>query len=307
MEVGQMKPEIIETSSALNAIIRGEVDMQVSTAKAYPREISTVKDKVLKLATLTSEIAEGCFYAINRGGKPITGPSVRLAEIVSTAYGNIRAGSRVIGMDARFVTCQGVCHDLETNFHASVEVKRRITYSNGNRFNDDMIGVTTNAGLSIAFRNAVFKVVPMVLFADILPQITKVGLGDERTFNAKVDAAFDYYKQQGYKEDMVFELLQIKSKQDVEESHLITLRGILNAVKDSETTLEQTFSEIVEKKKSDKLKNGKANFKKDAPKEEPKTKSEDEKQDAPDTPEQSGTPNNQPNQEQEEQKEALFG
>ena len=75
-------PEGNETHSSLAvSLARAEVDQQVATARAMPRSISKAIQNINTLATLDEESAQECIYALPRGGKPIKGPSVRLAEI----------------------------------------------------------------------------------------------------------------------------------------------------------------------------------------------------------------------------------
>ena len=91
-----MENEIIEIKQAdmLQAINRAEVDIQIATAKQYPRDLSRVLNQIKTYATMDMETAEDCFYALRRGKgsdqQVIEGVSVRLAEIIASAWGNIR-------------------------------------------------------------------------------------------------------------------------------------------------------------------------------------------------------------------------
>src|SRR5690606_7715376 len=143
------------------------VDVQISTAKRFPRSIKAFKDMAMAMATLDEETAESCFYALPRGGKTVEGPSARLAEIVASAWGNMRIEGRPIAEDDRFVTSRGTAWDLQTNVAFAFESRRRITDKQNRRYNDDMIGVTANAATSIALRNAVFKAVPSAFWRPI--------------------------------------------------------------------------------------------------------------------------------------------
>ena len=61
--------EIIEVKQAdmLTAINRAEVDIQIATAKQYPRDLSRVLNQIKTYATMDMETAEDCFYALRRG------------------------------------------------------------------------------------------------------------------------------------------------------------------------------------------------------------------------------------------------
>jgi hypothetical protein len=139
---------------------RAEIDTQISTAKQYPRSIKQFMSDAMAMVTLNEEVAQSCNYGLPRGGKIITGPSVRFAEIIYSAWGNARAGTRIIHEDGRFITAQGVCHDLQRNTMITKDVKRRITDKYGKTYNDDMVGVTGNAASSVALRNAILSVIP---------------------------------------------------------------------------------------------------------------------------------------------------
>ena len=135
----------VVTPDAFSLITKAEIDVQISTAKAFPRSLTMFIQKATSMATLTEEIAASCSYALPRGGKNLEGPSVRLAEIVCATYGNIRSGARVISNDGKTITAQGICHDLETNNGVTVEVQRTILDKNGRPFKQDMQVVTGNA------------------------------------------------------------------------------------------------------------------------------------------------------------------
>ncbi len=146
---------------------RSEIDMQVATAHKFPRSIKRFRQEALQMVTLNESVAESCIYALPRSGKTIEGPSARFAEVVASAWGNCRAGARVVSDAGDFITAQGVFHDLERNVAITYEVQRRITDKNNRRFNADMIGVTGNAASSIALRNAILKGVPKAFGDDM--------------------------------------------------------------------------------------------------------------------------------------------
>ena len=66
-------------SAALAALNRSEIDIQIQTAKRFPRSISQFKKTALAMATIDEETAGSMFYKVPRSGKTIEGPSVRLA------------------------------------------------------------------------------------------------------------------------------------------------------------------------------------------------------------------------------------
>lgn len=238
-----MSAEIIEVQQAdmLQAINRSEVDMQIATAKQYPRDLHRVLNQIKTYATMDTETAEDCFYALRRSGSVIEGVSVRLAEIIAGAWGNLRVQSRIIGNDGRTITCQGVCHDLETNLAVSVEVKRRITDKGGRTFSDDMQVVTGNAGCAIAFRNAVLKVVPKAVTKKVIDEVKQVALGKSMDLETKRQNLMQYYQKIGVCQDTLLAYCGVKSIEEIDIEKVFELRGVANAIKEGSTTVQEIF------------------------------------------------------------------
>lgn len=174
----------------LSNIARSETLAQIDAAHQYPRDIGKFVKQSISMATRTRAIAESCMYSLERkdkGGKVkyIVGPSIRLAEIIASTYGNIHAGARPVDVDDRTVTCQGVAWDTQTNTRITAEVKRRITGKNGRRYGDDMIILTQNACSSIALRNAILRVVPRSLVDEIFEKVLVVARGERQTMEQR--------------------------------------------------------------------------------------------------------------------------
>lgn len=241
IETGVVVQDDIMNDRAMYLITKAEIDMQIATAKAFPRSIKMFIDKAMSIATVTENVAASCIYAVSRQGKSIQGPSVRLAEIVCSAYGNIRSGARVISNDGKTITAQGICHDLETNNCVTIEVKRRITTKEGRTFSEDMQVVTGNAACAIAFRNAVFKVVPAAVANEVYEAVKKVAVGDEKTLTERRKQAVKYMNDQGATNEQICEALGVKKIEDIDLEKLGVLRGMASAIKNGEATVKELF------------------------------------------------------------------
>lgn len=231
----------LDQSHALMAITKSEIDQQIATAHEYPREISKFQKNCGNLACLDQETAQTMFYALPRGGKTIQGPSVRMAEIVAHTWGNIRCGSRIVAIDDKFVTAQGMAHDLETNNAATFECKRRITNREGRRFNDDMIQTTCNAACAIAFREAVFKVVPRSLWKKVYARSMETALGKAKSIVQLRQEWFAYFAKMGVTVQQILEKLGRSGENDVTTDDIKVLVGLSTALRDGDTSVEDTF------------------------------------------------------------------
>lgn len=232
-------PSTVQT--AMYLITKAEIDTQIATAKAFPRSIKQFMDKAESIATVTEEVAASCNYALPRAGKNIEGPSVRLAEIVVSAYGNIRAGARVIDNDGKTITAQGICHDLENNNCMTVEVKRRITGRDGKTLSEDMQVVIGNAACAIAFRNAVYKVVPAALIDPIYEKTKEVAKGKAETMVKRREKALEYAKSIGITNEQICEKLAVVKVEDIDLDKLATFRAILTGIKNGDITIQDAF------------------------------------------------------------------
>lgn len=240
-----MPVEIMEDESTSLAMHIAELDQQIATARAYPRpRANIIGSEIEAMATENEDVAQECIYALKRGGKAIIGPSVRFAEIVAVAYGNSEYASRVIDEGQEFVTAQAVFRDLERNIRVSVESKRRIVDSNGNRYGIDMIGVTSNAAMSIAMRNAILKGVPRLVWGGAYAKAQALIAGTFETIEKRRGAALAAFKKLGVTEDLVLALLEKKRIDEIEPEDLLILRGTLQAIKDQDTTVNATFGHI---------------------------------------------------------------
>ncbi len=250
-ETGQIIDSDGGDGSALAALNRSEIDMQISTAKKYPRSIAKAKRTMIEMATIDEATAKGCGYALKRTDKDgkiawIEGPSIRMAEIAVSCWGNLRYGARIITEDDRFIVAQGVCHDLENNVYNAMEVRRRITTRNGKKYGDDMIGVTANAACAIAARNAVFKVVPMIIIKSAYAEAMKAAAGDEKTFSARRKNAVVAFQGMGVSTEDVCRVLgkaDGAGLEDIDTTDLRRMHGLLTAIQDGDTTLEQVFGD----------------------------------------------------------------
>jgi hypothetical protein len=232
------------TTSLAVSLARAEVDQQIATARALPRQLSTVVQRIETLATLDDESAEECVYALPRGGKPIKGPSIRLAEIIGSQWGNARVGARVVHVDRveKFVEAEGVFHDLETNMATTARVRRRIVDSKGKLYTDDMIIVTGNAACSIAKRNAILGAVPKAVWRKAYAAVEKVIAGDVKTLVERREQALKAFAAFGVKPEQVFISLGVNGLEDVTLEHLSVLTGMRSALKSGEATVEEMFA-----------------------------------------------------------------
>lgn len=226
------------------SLARAEVDQQITTAHAYPRSITRVVQNITALATLDERSAEECVYALPRGGKPIKGPSVRLAEIIASQWGNCRVGARVVHVDRveKYVEAEGVFHDLETNTATTARVRRRLSRRDGRLLDDDMIVVTGNAACAIAKRNAILGGVPKAAWRRAYEDVEAVLAGDVKTLAERRDRALKSFAAFGVTPEQIFVALGVDGLDDIKLNHMATLTAMRSSLKSGEVTVEEMFA-----------------------------------------------------------------
>ena len=227
----------------VDAVERANVDSQVATAKQYPRDISRSVNNSIAMATMDYATAQSCGYALPRGGKPITGPSVHLAKLIVSNWGNMRAEAKVVQITDKQVISRGTCWDLENNVATAFEVRRSIVGKNGKRFSDDMITVTGNAANSIAYRNAVFSVIPKAITDKVYQAAQHFitgDLSDEEKLVARRKKCIDFFKDEyGITENEVVMLCGKQTVNQIKADQIALLLGITQSLTDGDTTVDE--------------------------------------------------------------------
>jgi hypothetical protein len=238
--------QVMQTEGALAQIERANVDMQITTAKRFPRNIQRAKKKMIELATIDQETAQSCFFCLPRSGKDIQGESVRLAEIALHCFGNSKAGTRVIDVvesgSNPHVMVQAVAFDLENNVCVTIEKRRRITKKKfKDAVDEDDINLAVNACSAIAYRDCVFKMIPKALIKPVYQAAVKMATGGEKPIESRIANAIEQFSKMGVFEDRVLSALDKSSREELGQDDLVRLIGYFTAIRDGESTIEACF------------------------------------------------------------------
>lgn len=237
--------EILQTNEA--------VDIQIATAKKYPRVIQNCFNEAVALATHNQEIAESCIYCLppRRGqdGKQveIKGASVRLAEIFAQSWGNLHICTRIIeAQDGRSVTGEAVVWDLEKNNKIQVQKVRPTVTKTGGIYSYDMRIMNGNAAASVAFRNAIFKIIPKAYIDEAYKKVVQKALGADdggivKTILERWQAAIVWFGKFGKTQDDLLFILDKKNQSEIDVKDIETLLGIRNAIKEGSITIDEIF------------------------------------------------------------------
>lgn len=247
MENSQVQTVEVMQAETLQSMDRAEIDMQIATAKRFPRNIQQCLDNIRALSMIDEETMESCFYHLERKDKDgqikeIEGMSVRMAEIFVSCWGNLRVATRIIGNDGRKITAQGICFDVQNNVAVSSETSRRITNKSGKTYSDDMQIVTGNAASAIAFRNAVFKVIPAAVTKSVTNEIKQRLLEmTSANISQKRRNAVEWFTKRGVTEDELRKYLGTDNLETISAEEIVELRGVATAIRDGSSSIDEVF------------------------------------------------------------------
>ena len=227
--------------TALAQISAAEVNVMIATAKRFPRSISLFQKRILDLVTLDEETAASMFFSLPRGKKNIEGRSVRFAEMAAHAWGNIHYAARLAHIDDRYVHAEGSAWDLEANVKGQGWAVRRITDRYGRRYDDDMIGMTAQAAIAIAKRNAILTAIPLALTKHAYDEARLTAIGKAKTMEQRRAKAVEMFGKMDVGLDRILAALERKGIEDLTTEDLMELRGLFTAIKDGQVSIEEAF------------------------------------------------------------------
>ena len=221
------------------------IKAQVFMAKQFPRDENAARTKVLR-ACQRPGLAAKAFYSYPKGGKNVTGPSIRLAEELAKAWGSIDFNIAIVETRATETEALAYCWDLENNTRVSRSfiVPHKISTKNGEKpLTDprDIRELVLNQGARF-LRSCLLAVIPGDLLDEAIEECNKTLQGVNRRplldrlrdmadmfqnrFSVPLSSIEKYF---GYP-------LDVFTEQDG-----ITLANIYNALKDGEAKREDYF------------------------------------------------------------------
>lgn len=237
-----MSNEVIDlTNAAQLPAVSSDMDVQITTAKRYPRDTAKCMREIVALLESNPDIAASCIYAKPVQGKTINGPSVRLAELIVSQFGNMRAQVMEFKDDGDSIEVSCAVVDLEKNVGVVWPVRRRAIDKNGMRYAQHVLDNTVNAAYAIAYRNAVLKVVPKVYTEILYQKAREIAQGNAGQLVERRGKALEAFKKIGVPVVTLCKWLEVKDETLIGLNDIGDLIGLYNALKDGETTIEEAF------------------------------------------------------------------
>ncbi len=235
-----------------------EVKAQVLMARQFPRDPAYATDRILK-ECMRPTLAEAAVYTFSRGKETVTGPSIRLAEVLARNWGNCTFGYEVLERKKNSVgigisVVRAYAWDLETNTYISrqFELKHfRDTRSGGYELTQDRDIYELESNMaSRRMRACILQMIPGdITYAAVnaCRKTESTGISarmknpDER--NRLVSETIRLYAKFGVEQKD----LEEKMRTNVENWNadtMLKLKEMYNAIKDNVTGIEEFFPHL---------------------------------------------------------------
>ena len=245
---------------AANAEARAvsEVKAQVMMARQFPRDPLLSMDCILRECERPT-LADAAIYLYPRGNEMISGPSIRLAEVLARNWGNVTFGMEVLERGVAkngvgFSAIRAFAWDLQTNTYVSrhFEVKHwRSTRSGGYKLTDDrdIYELEANMG-SRRLRACILQIIP--------GDVTSAAVAACRKTSS--NGLVEIMKDEKKRADLVAKMLRIYEKlgvtrtdlenylnakiDDWNADHMIKLKELKCSFDDGALTLGEVFPHL---------------------------------------------------------------
>jgi len=261
-----------ETTRALQEAQAGFV-----MAKQFPRNEGTAVERIMRSCQRRT-LAEQAIYAFPRGGKQVTGPSIRLAEVLAQHWGNINFGYRELHEGPGMTQVLAYAYDLETNtraekvFHVKhVRDTKKGTFEITDR--RDLYELIANQA-SRRIRSCILQIIPGdVVEAAIEAANSALEKHEGDNIEERRAKVVDAFKEFDVTQDMI-EARMGKKITGLLPADLVVLRQIHSSLRDGIGNVAQWFPPDAVEKAKEKVAEAKKATKKKAP---PKAKGKAEK------------------------------
>lgn len=228
-----------------------EVKGQIFMAKQFPRNTYQAQKRI-EDACKRKSLAESATYSYPRGGAKVTGPSIRLAEVLAQNWGNISFGFKELDQNKEESTAMAYAWDVETNTRQErifTVPHKRVAYGKISVLTDprDIYELIANQA-SRRVRACILSIIPGDVVEDAVNECEKTLQGDNKQpLKDRLTSALDLFKNDFDVNQSQVEDYFGYSISEFAEKDLMTLGGIYSSLKDHMTKVSDWFDAIAEK------------------------------------------------------------
>lgn len=247
-----------------------EVKGQIFMAKQFPRNTFQSEQRILDSCKRPT-LAQVAMYQYPRGGTKVTGPSIRLAEVLAQNWGNLSFGIKELEQREGESVAMAYCWDQETNVRQEkvFVVKHAIGTKKGLKLLTDPRDIYEKVANDGArrLRACILGIIPGDIVDRAIDECTKTLSGQNNgPLKDRIANALGKFKNSyGITQEMIETKFGYNAN-SFSEYDLVELVKIHNSLKDGMSSVEDWFDKDEGKKKSSDLTEA---FKKDDVKGDP--------------------------------------
>lgn len=258
-DLGFAKPKMQDENNLMastEARAVAEVQAAYVIAKKFPRNEHQAYMKILE-SCKRPFLAEHAMYTYPKGGQLVSGPSIRMAEVLAQSWGNIDCGIRELSQSNGVSVAEAYCIDLETNMR-SVKIFHvphvRDTKKGRQKLTDarDIYEMVANQG-SRRLRACILAVLPIDVQEAAVAQVKKTLETGELPLADRIRLMIQKFDEVGVKVEHLEKRLGHKLDATIPQE-IVTLQGIYKSIKDGFSGREDFF-EIGGEKNNDSAEN----------------------------------------------------
>lgn len=220
-----------------------EVQAALVIAKQFPRNPIEAYDRVMN-ACQRPGLAQSAVYSYARGGTSVTGPSIRLAEMLAQNWGNIQYGIRELSSENGESTVEAFAWDVETNTRQTkvFQVPHiRYTRQGTKKLTDprDIYELVANNGAR-RLRACILGVIPGDVVDAAVDQCEKTIHANADTSPEGVQKLVKAFEQFGVTKEDIEGFIQ-RRLESITPANVVSLRKIFTSLRDGMSSAKDWF------------------------------------------------------------------
>lgn len=220
-----------------------EVQAALVIAKQFPRNPIEAYDRVMN-ACQRPGLAQSAVYSYARGGSSISGPSIRLAEMLAQNWGNIQYGIRELSSENGESTVEAFAWDVETNTRQTkvFQVPHiRYTRQGTKKLTDprDIYELVANNGAR-RLRACILGVIPGDVVDAAVDQCEKTIHANADTSPEGVQKLVKAFEQFGVTKEDIEGFIQ-RRLEAITPANVVSLRKIFTSLRDGMSSAKDWF------------------------------------------------------------------
>jgi len=245
-DLGFAKPAAKEETGLMastEARAVAEVQAAYVIAKKFPRNQHESYQNIME-ACKRPFLAEHAMYTYPKGGTSVSGPSIRLAEVLAQCWGNLDCGVRELSQSNGVSVAEAYCIDLQTNMR-NVKIFHvphvRDTKKGRQKLTDarDIYEMVANQG-SRRLRACILAVLPIDVQEAAVAQVKKTLEHGELPIADRIRLMIAKFDEVGVKVEHLEKRLGHNLSATI-PAEIVTLQGIYKSIKDGFAGREDFF------------------------------------------------------------------